>query len=612
MKRRQIARERPTRRFKSRLGTIGPFIPVLLTLLLRVLFILEMLKHPFSSISPQIVDSWAYHRQALNIINGNFWGSEVFFLRPIYPYLLALFYALFGRKVLSVQIFQALLGTASCFLLTKITERVFNRSAAFIGNLGFALCGVLVFYTGALSYVEITIFFSLLFLYLIYSANERWWLWAIAGVSFGLLALCRPEMILLLPFFIIWLIRRKAKPKHLALLTSAAVIVIASVPIRNYLVARDPVLFTAHSGINFYFGNNPGADGTWQPAGKLSPGFGFSHEQLKRVAKYVNGKALPWSKASGYWIKQGLRFIVSQPVSYLKLLCRKLLLFFSNYEIPNNYYFETVRPFSLLLKITFINFGTVAALGILGMVYAWRLRSQSFPLYLFIAGYLFSALLFYVLSRLRAPVMPFFLSFAGFGLWKTIGYFKKGVFGRPVLSLIFVLLFYLGTNIFPIDRKNYLAQGWTQLGNIYLEKKKVQPGLSALSKALAFNPQNISARYSLIQAYAGMGRVAEAENEFQELAQFLDTTSTARMVQHLAIARIAIARRDFTTAAENYQRALAINSNEPETWFLLGLVYISLNDLPSAEKCLLQTLALDPFHDAAHNVINEVRRHLKK
>ena len=69
-----------------------------------------------------------------------------------------------------------------------------------------------------------------------------------------------------------------------------ALAVIAVVPLRNYLVARDPVIFTAHSGINFYYGNNPNAGGTWQPTGELEQSTGFSHDWLKRTARIIDGR----------------------------------------------------------------------------------------------------------------------------------------------------------------------------------------------------------------------------------------------------------------------------------------------------------------------------------
>ncbi|MGQ9707460.1 MAG: tetratricopeptide repeat protein, partial [bacterium] len=493
----------------------------------------------------------------------------------------------------------------------SITRRFFNRSTATLAGIGFALCGVLVFYTGTLLYVELTSLFSLLTLYLLLIADHHWWRYALAGIAFGLLVICRPEMLLMLPFLVFYQIKlQNSKTRHIIIFTLAVITVTISIPIRNSLVARDPVLFTGHSGINFYFGNNPSADGTWQPAKELDVGFGFSHERLKRVAKIVNGRELPWSKASAYWIKQGLNFIFSHPAAYLKLLLRKLLLFFAGYEIPNNYYFETVRPASFSLKLAFVNFAITIALAILGIIFSWPNRKRLFPIYIFIAVYLISSLLFYVLSRLRAPVLPFLLIFAAYALNRLYQFLYQHQFHKFIPALMVTLLCYLGFNLIPVNRPTYAAQAWTQVGNIYLEQKKPAAAVKALRAALGFNPKNYSARYSLIQSYAGLRLLAEAEQEFQQLVATTGDLTPARVIIHLAAARIAIAYRDFNAAIQQYRAALNYDPENPEIYYLLGLVYISLNDLSSAERHLVSALNLDPGHEAARSALSEVRSHL--
>ena len=143
------------------------FVALALTFLIRLWFVLGMRGDPFSTIGPQMLDSWYYHRWAIDIISGNFWGSDVFFLRPLYAYLLAIVYYIFGQHVLPVQLCQTLLATASCFFLYDTTRRMFGPRPALFAAFGFALTGILIFYTGTLLYVEITIFLSLLFLWLL-------------------------------------------------------------------------------------------------------------------------------------------------------------------------------------------------------------------------------------------------------------------------------------------------------------------------------------------------------------------------------------------------------------------------------------------------------------
>lgn len=585
---------------------ISPFIPVIFTLLIRLLFILEVRTLPFSWVSPYVVDSWAYHCWALQILGGDFWGSDVFFLRPVYPYLIALIYSIFGLRVIAIQVFQVLLAAGSSYLLYRCTEIIFNRFAAVVASIGFSLSGVLTFYTGTLLYVEITVFFSLLTLYLLTAnrSSQNTYRLIFAGVSCGILVICRPELFLLMPFLLIALWQNKEPVRHLVFFTIVSLLVIALVPLRNFTVAREPVLFTAHSGINFYYGNNSNSDGTWQSPPELATGLGFSHERLKSVAKVVNGKELTWSRASIYWTKKGLNYIVTHPLNWLKLLARKFLLFWSNYEIPNNYYWETVRPVSRLLKIAFVNFGVAAALGILGMFFSIRNR-RALPVYLFVFGYLGSSLLFYVLSRLRAPVLPFLLMFAGFAISEIHRLLREPAKRKiGFICIVSTALLYLFTNLIPVNRKPYSAQAWTQLGHIYLDRHRPRLAIDALTRALQFDQNNTVARYGLILAQCNLGRIAEAEREFSKLnAQ----TPEALLLQYLATARIAIAARDFNTALQNDHAALKIDSINSETAYLLGLVFISLNKLDSAEIYLDRAVHLNQFHDAARSALAMVR-----
>jgi len=594
---------------------------------------------PFSTIGPQMLDSYYYHRWAIEIISGNFWGSDVFFLRPLYPYLLALVYAIFGVRVLPVQLLQTLLSAVSCLLLYDTTRRTFGRRPAILAALGFALTGILVFYTGTLLYVELTISLSLLSVWLVLVAGRRIWLWLVAGVSFGLLVICRPELLLLLPFLLIWLWKNvhrspftvpaprlqtpvpKSNAPHLSSLASrrgplvtaaAAVLVIATVPIRNYIIARDPVLFTAHSGINFYYGNSPSADGTWQPTAELERGPGFSHERLKRVSRTIDGREVSWSAASAYWTRQGIDFVAHQPGRYLRLLGRKLLLFASNYEVPNDYYPETARAASLPLRLAFVNFGLALAFGLVGMVWAWPRRAQALPAYLFVAAYLFSALLFYVLSRLRAPAIPFLLMFAGFGLSELVDAVRRRRTARVVAGIAVAIAAYITSSLIPVQRQTYSAQAWTQEGNIYVDQRKGGPAIESFRRALTALPSSYAARYGLLVVLAGSGKVEAAEAEFEQLAKSGASSSEGRALVRLGAARIAIAHRDFARAAALYREGLAEFPDDANSSYLLGLQYISMDSLTQARERLARAVALDPGLDAAREALKAVEAGLSR
>lgn len=593
-------------------GRLLPLLAAMLTAILRIWFVLSLQNHPYSQPSPQIIDSWYYHNQALSIISGNFWGNEVFFLRPLLPYLLAPFYALFGARLLPFLLFQTVLASISSLLLWDITRRIFNRLAGAIAAFSFALTGILVFYTGTLLYVELTVFLTLLFIWLVLIAGKSRWRWLPAGLVFGLLTICRPELLVLLPALLIWLHRSHTPVRHLLTLSLAALTVIAIVPIRNYLVARDPVLFTAHSGINFYYGNNPSADGTWQPVGELDRAVGFSHEKLKQVSRVINGKVLPWSQASGYWLGQGIEFILSHPLRFLRLLGRKLLLHCANYEIPNNYYPETVRPVSLPLRLSFLNFGFALALGVLGMVWAWQERRRAAPLYLTVAAFLLSSLIFYVLSRLRAPTIPFLLAFAGFAVSEIWSAARRRDYRRLVLGLTITVLLYAGSSLIPVNRREYSGQAWAQIGNIHLQNRQARLARHAFERALSIDSTSVSARYSLIELLCAAGRKNEAALELRRLARDAAGTAAGNTLVHLASARVAIAWQDFPVAAATYQAILAGDSTNATAWYMLGLVYISTGDYQLAADALNRTLRLDPANTDAAAALERLNQRLAR
>jgi 4-amino-4-deoxy-L-arabinose transferase-like glycosyltransferase len=628
------------------------FVAIALTFLVRLWFILGMRGHPFSTIGPQMLDSHYYHRWAIEIISGSFWGSDVFFLRPLYPYLLALVYTVFGQRVVAVQLVQAVLATISCFLLYDTTRRIFGKRPAVFASFGFALTGILVFYTGTLLYVEITVLLSLLFFWLILVAGKRIWLWIPAGISFGLLVICRPEMLLVLPFVLIWLSRKSVVPSPSSLVPSpsspipgpssrasrpgllvmvvVALAVVAVVPVRNYFVARDPVVFTAHSGINFYYGNNPAADGTWQATRELEKGGGFSHERLSEISRTIEGKEVKPSQASAYWMKQGFEFITRQPVAYLELLGRKFQLFVGNYEVPNDYYPETARAASLPLRLAFVNFGLVLALGLVGMVWALPKRAQTLPAYLFVAAYLVSALLFYVLSRLRAPVIPFLLMFAGFGLSEVVESLRRRHTARVFIGVTVALIVYLGASSIPVKRQSYSAQAWTQTGNVYLEQQDFGKAVDAFHRALDALPSYNYARYSLVLALAGAGSVADAETEMLEIERatagstdrttilrlaaartvIANATSTAspvwRRARRLADAWVAVADGKYSVARSLYRASLARAPDDSESSFLLGMVYIRMNKPAQAREWLTRAAKLDSANDAARSALKSL------
>lgn len=72
--------------------------------------------------------------------------TPVFLKAPLYPYLIALCYWLFGEAMLPMAVLQIGASSVSTLLIFRITERLFERTAAFLAALLFALYAPAIHY----------------------------------------------------------------------------------------------------------------------------------------------------------------------------------------------------------------------------------------------------------------------------------------------------------------------------------------------------------------------------------------------------------------------------------------------------------------------------------
>jgi len=579
----------------------------LITFITRLIFILLMKNNAYSIITRYTVDSIYYHEWALKIAQGDWIGKEVFFLGPFYAYFLAIIYKIFGSNILTVQIIQTILSSLNAVFLYLITKKISNHRNAVIASIIYILSGILIFYTGALLYVEVNIFLSLLLAYLLLGLAEPSREKSISGklilsgIVMGLLVMVRPEFILLLivliPFFII-----KVRPKRILqyiVFAFFALLTISTIPLRNYLVGKDFVPFTAHSGVNFYYGNNPQTDGTWRPVYPLQQTPDISIAQLQYSSQRIEGKLVKPSEASKYWMQKGFSFIKENPWRHIKLLGRKLLLFFNSYEIPNNYYFYQTRDDSSVLKISFFSFAIILPLAILGIALSLKRWRDFYLVYSFVFIYLVSSLVFYVLSRLRAPVIPFLIIFAGFFIGEIFEKLKISKIKQVLILIIIAIVLFGLTQINLINKHEFNMQGYVQKGNIYQSMRDFTNAADAYNKAIAIQPDNAVIRYSLLQTYISMNRPTQANTELQAIINSIATHPDYQVYAHLAQARFSIAQRDFQKAAAEFEQAVILNPYDAETHYLLGAVYITLGRNIQALKEIQKTLELDPNHPDA-------------
>lgn len=198
-------------------------------------------------------------------------GERILDLSPLYLYVNLLFYKIFGKNWEGLALIQIFVGSLNCLLVYLIGEKIFNRTLGFIAAFLLTLYGNLTLIELTLEPETFVLFFNSLALLALIKNRDRSpidrvaWPWILPGFLLGLSIITKPNALLLLPAAFIWIWMGNASPilkvKAAVFLLLAAALVVSPVTIRNYSKFKDFVLITADGGKVFYHGNGPGSTG---------------------------------------------------------------------------------------------------------------------------------------------------------------------------------------------------------------------------------------------------------------------------------------------------------------------------------------------------------------
>ena len=164
---------------------------ILIGLALRGVMFAVSVAHPERTLQP---DSQSYLAPALKLLSNGAYPADSAYRTPLYPFLIALVYALGGQNSLLVILVQVLLGTLVVFLTYALGVRILPKPTALIGTLLISID------LGSITNV-FYILTETLFTFLLMAAILAWveaiqqdkttWL-VISSTLMGLSVLCRP------------------------------------------------------------------------------------------------------------------------------------------------------------------------------------------------------------------------------------------------------------------------------------------------------------------------------------------------------------------------------------------------------------------------------------
>lgn len=421
-------------------------------------------------------DMATYKRLAELISQGDF--NDPFYINNSHKYqpfynsvFLPLIYLTLGYSVWTVLIAQSILGAATVYLVGLSTAKVWNRQAAVIAALMAAFSQVLILYTPYLLVATLQAFWLILIFYAAISAYKSGKIlhWILCALIVSCAILSRGNVWFMVPGIIAMavysLVIKKHESKTLwykTLKSCAAALIFLTVVILPQIpfAYRNTVLLGRFCGPSsdastvLSLGNTPES-----PPGGREEGWGPGPMEYPPTYAVWAAKDSPVSVPLRIW-----RWFYREPLAFVELNYRKLLLFWDYREIPNNVSLNFALKQSKFLSYGFL--GTVFILipALAGIyVLIWRsLKKRDLKMLLliyFILSYCLSTIAFYILARFRMPVVPLLAVLGGIFINRV---YRVCKYDRRNLYIPYIIVFSLCTFIcflaYDTYRSDYEAE----------------------------------------------------------------------------------------------------------------------------------------------------------
>jgi len=525
---------------------------------------------------------WAERIRAGVPQEGAFYGL------PGYAYLLAGFLAIGAGSPFLILLAQCMLdaGIALLIFLTAGRLTADRRIGLAIGGIGAALW---IFCIPAQAFAITlmpttwgTFLLWALALGMLHTPARRTTRWFLVGFAAGLSALVLSNLLMLIPFGLGKLLFSRdaegerrgwsgVRPRLVAacfLLLGAAT---GTAPVWGFhrFVVREPVFLSAHSGLNFFIGNNPAANG--YP--KTPPGMRASQRGMLRdsiaLAEQEAGRPLTRSEVSAHWNAKASRFLREHPGGWGRLQLTKLFRFWNQFRYDDVGVIVLLREAGILIPGP--GWGAIAWIGLPALLLGLLLHPPARPVIAVVLLHLASLLPVFVTERYRLPAAP---GLCLLGAWMGV------------------------TTLLHLAQRRWrfpaLATGATLLATPVVLRPCKEPEL------LALEPYNAG-----IHALR-RGDLALAAPKLEAASEMVPENAEIQF----AMGNLLLARGDSIGARQRYRRAIEINPRHEGAWNNLG--YIALNEgrAELAIRFLETSSALDPEDDTTRELLERARQSL--
>ena len=579
-----------------------------------------------------------YSDWAARIADGELTDGRAFYGLPGYAWLLAGFRQLcslfgnFSPRDLSfvVGFVQAALDATTALVIFWMGRWAFRAAAVnesgwapvcvgLVAALGWAACvpaqafSLILMPTAWL----VVIFWALLWWIINTDSPGRALSWLGIGAVIGVTAMLVATVLFLLPLALFRIVR--PPPSERPQRNRAGSILLASgllfsgvfagcspAWLHNYFIAHERVLLSAHSGLNFYIGNNPIATG--YP--KIPPGLSANQEGLLRdsitLAEKETGRRLTRSEVSAHWMGKAKAWIRDHPAEWRRLMARK----FDNFW--NAFQYDDLSIISLLqsqgvIPHAGLGFGAIAALALPGLIHgAWR-----FPRARWIAAaivlHMAALLPVFVTERYRLCAVPGLLMFASYGLWRL---WRWLVEGRFLVGATWMLAVTGAGSLVSTSRGDIGL--WSldhfNTGIRALKTGNFKTAQRSLENAYAYVQDNAEINFALGTLWQQQGNAARA-SFFYKRTLDLDPRH-ASAFSNLGV--LALDQANYPVAERFLLQSSELDPDDAKTQFLLARVRFARGNAGAALPAIERALSLRPAQPEFQALHREIRAALDK
>ncbi|MEO6133129.1 MAG: glycosyltransferase family 39 protein [Saprospiraceae bacterium] len=407
-----------------------------------------------------VLDSVAARRALINDI----YKGKTFHQEPLYTYMLAASFSLFGYNYEWVFFWQFLLGAITNVLVYLIGKKYFGALTGLLAALFVMLNGAILVYEMVVLRTTLTNLFTvaLLYLFLLLIEKPSRKMQCVFGAVSGITLLGQSYFILFLLPALLWFAwtHRKNKKEvalNLAAYLGAMLIVMSPLFYRNSKVGV-PVNSLASHGAMAYIPVN-----TKYAAPMES--FSIYVPSLVKIRHDSKGKMFPavveclktFDNFSQFW----------------KIYIQKINGMFMWYELPNNMNYYLYKQFAPILGQLPVRYYFIAPLGLVGFLFGcWRLRKKFIPFILMTVVSMIPLMIAGNLARYRTPLEIMMSLTAAYLLVELANYYIYKNWKPFFISLGLILLAFIYTGnivkkgLFVINPNDLISM----YGNHYLQR----------------------------------------------------------------------------------------------------------------------------------------------